>query len=278
MSHLGDRVTSLVDGELAPDAAARAHAHLLQCDLCRFAVEAERTARRLLQTAADPAVPAALTAALLTMGGPAGPLPPRPGHVPGTPRPEPLALPRPPRDAAGSRGGSRTLLRPAASPPNRGRQSAGRAGSKTAPFPGGPGRRVRRRLAVAVLGSFSLASVGVLSATVLTGVLADTPSVPTTSQLTVARPGEADGSGESGASTRTRSSSPGATPSTLAPAASPGSDISTGLPGLGTPGPGIAQSTGLLVADVSPAAAGTPAAAGLAAPATAATPGPTASR
>ena len=42
MSHLGDRVSALVDGELDHDARDRALAHLASCARCRAAVEEER--------------------------------------------------------------------------------------------------------------------------------------------------------------------------------------------------------------------------------------------
>ena len=42
MSHLRDRVSALVDGELDPDARDRAIAHLMSCARCRAEVEEER--------------------------------------------------------------------------------------------------------------------------------------------------------------------------------------------------------------------------------------------
>lgn len=173
MSHLGQRVTALLDGELPADVAARAHAHLAGCATCREELEAERAVRTLLRSAQDPAVPAALTAVLHGMGGPAGPLPPRPGHLPGAPRPEPLALPR--------RAAPRGVRRPAGvSGPTR----PPRAGRRTR-------RRTSRRLAVALLGSVSLASLGVFSVIALSGLLLSeqAPVGPATSQLTVDRLG-----------------------------------------------------------------------------------------
>jgi anti-sigma factor RsiW len=35
MSHLGDRISALVDGELSPAERDRAHAHLAGCAACR---------------------------------------------------------------------------------------------------------------------------------------------------------------------------------------------------------------------------------------------------
>jgi hypothetical protein len=107
MSHLGERVTPLVDGELPPDAAARAHAHLVDCAGCRDAVEVQREARAALQSARDPEIPLGLLTALREMGGPQGPLPPPRDLVPGgVPAPPVTHTPRPPprRGARGARG------------------------------------------------------------------------------------------------------------------------------------------------------------------------------
>lgn len=178
MNHLGNRVTALVDGELPPDVAARATAHAAACPLCRHAVDTQRAARALLQAAPDPAVPGALMAALVELGGPAGPLPPRPGHLPGTPRPEPLTLPSRPSRRAQATGPGRTA---------RAGVAPVRAGSASGT---GPGRGIRRRLAIAVAGSVSLVSAGALTVVALSGVLTPgTPNVPVTTQLTVEKSG-----------------------------------------------------------------------------------------
>ncbi|HET9657053.1 MAG TPA: zf-HC2 domain-containing protein, partial [Kineosporiaceae bacterium] len=95
MAHLGERVTALVDGRLAPDAVQRAHLHLAGCRDCREAFEAERLMKARLAALEGPRPGDDLMWRLLTMGGPNGPLPPRNGHVPGTPRPQPATLPRP---------------------------------------------------------------------------------------------------------------------------------------------------------------------------------------
>jgi hypothetical protein len=88
MSHLGDRVSSLVDGQLGIVAAERALSHIASCNECREAVEIERLLKHRLATLnlQDPGVD--LVHRLLEMSGPGGPLPPRPGHVPGSPRPQ----------------------------------------------------------------------------------------------------------------------------------------------------------------------------------------------
>jgi anti-sigma factor RsiW len=151
VSHLGERVTALVDGQLSPEATERAHAHLAGCRPCRDLVEAERLMKARLASLDGPPPAPELLGRLLALGGPAGPLPPRAGHVPGTPRPAVLALP-----AAPARVGRPAVSRPAARP------VAGRRGS-VAPAGTGPGRRPRRRarLAVAVFGALTVVGVGV---------------------------------------------------------------------------------------------------------------------
>src|SRR3954469_24971548 len=97
MSHLGERVTSLVDGQLSVEFAERALMHVAGCDECREAVESERLMKQRLASlsALEPAD--FLVRRLLELAGPSGPLPPRSGHVPGSPslRPE-IFVGRPP--------------------------------------------------------------------------------------------------------------------------------------------------------------------------------------
>ncbi|NAZ88621.1 anti-sigma factor family protein, partial [Kineococcus indalonis] len=77
--HLGARVTPLVDGRLAPDAALRADEHLRACCECAEAVEAERLVRARLRALPDLEPSGDLMARLRDIGGPSGPLPPRGG-------------------------------------------------------------------------------------------------------------------------------------------------------------------------------------------------------
>jgi hypothetical protein len=151
VSHLGDRVTALVDGQLPVEATERAHSHLAHCRECRDAVEIERLIKARLSCLDGPSPDGDLVSRLLAMGGPSGPLPPREGHVPGSPRP--MAV----------------LGRPADSRP-AGRAPAGRA---LKPGPGGLGRigprpiapsqsrRRRARLAGAVIGALTVVGAGV---------------------------------------------------------------------------------------------------------------------
>ena len=78
MSHLGDRLSALVDGELTGAELDRAHAHLAGCEQCRTEAAELRVLKRKLGTlmAGAPAE-AAMTRRLIAMTGPGGPLPPR---------------------------------------------------------------------------------------------------------------------------------------------------------------------------------------------------------
>ncbi len=83
MSHLGDRLSALVDGELDGADLDRAHAHLAGCEPCR-AEAAELRAlkqklRELMTRELVDGAPAeaAMTSRLVAMTGPGGPMPPR---------------------------------------------------------------------------------------------------------------------------------------------------------------------------------------------------------
>ena len=92
MSHLGDRLSALVDGELGAAERDRAHAHLASCEQCRAEAAELRALKRKLGglTAGAPAE-AAMTRRLIAMTGPGGPLPPR-RHPPRTTRRRYLVL------------------------------------------------------------------------------------------------------------------------------------------------------------------------------------------
>src|ERR1700761_7653659 len=78
MSHLGDRLSALVDGELNGAERDRALAHLASCEPCRAEATELRALKRKLR-ALEPGAPAeaAMTSRLVAMTGPGGPLPPR---------------------------------------------------------------------------------------------------------------------------------------------------------------------------------------------------------
>ncbi len=78
MSHLGDRLSALVDGELDGAELDRAHAHLAGCERCRAeAAELRALKQKLHALGAGAPAEAAITRRLVAMTGPGGPLPPR---------------------------------------------------------------------------------------------------------------------------------------------------------------------------------------------------------
>ena len=96
MSHLGDRLSALVDGELGGAERDRAHAHLAACEQCRAEAAELRALKQKLRGLMDGApAEAAMTSRLIAMTGPGGPMPPRRRLlrvVPGR-RPEPRTRP-----------------------------------------------------------------------------------------------------------------------------------------------------------------------------------------
>lgn len=115
MSHLGERVSALVDGELSHHERERALAHLTFCADCRMEVESMRALKSRLRSLEGPAMPADLTMSLLRMSEPGGPLPPRERPFPrtfgGVPIPGPHSIApldnRPRRDTGGTSGPGR---------------------------------------------------------------------------------------------------------------------------------------------------------------------------
>jgi anti-sigma factor RsiW len=78
MSHLGDRLSALVDGELDGAERDRAVAHLAGCEPCRAEAAELRALKKRLGTLMSRApAEAAMTRRLVAMTGPGGPLPPR---------------------------------------------------------------------------------------------------------------------------------------------------------------------------------------------------------
>ena len=78
MSHLGDRLSALVDGELGGAERDRAYAHLAGCEQCRVEAAELRALKRKLSTLLPRApAEAAMTRRLIAMTGPGGPLPSR---------------------------------------------------------------------------------------------------------------------------------------------------------------------------------------------------------
>ena len=78
MSHLGDRLSALVDGELNGAERDRAYAHLASCEQCRTeAAELRALKKKLRALISGAPAEAAMTRRLIAMTGPGGPLPPR---------------------------------------------------------------------------------------------------------------------------------------------------------------------------------------------------------
>jgi anti-sigma factor RsiW len=78
MSHLGDRLSALVDGELSGAERDRAYAHLAGCEHCRAEAAQLRALKEKLRSLVERApAEAAMTRRLISMTGPGGPLPPR---------------------------------------------------------------------------------------------------------------------------------------------------------------------------------------------------------
>ncbi len=78
MSHLGDRLSALVDGELDGAELDRACAHLAGCQRCRAeAAELRALKQKLRELMTGAPAEAAMTRRLIAMTGPGGPLPPR---------------------------------------------------------------------------------------------------------------------------------------------------------------------------------------------------------
>jgi Putative zinc-finger len=99
MSHLGDRIPALVDGELGHEARDRTLAHLAGCAECRAEVELERQTKALLARLNTPEPSSELMRGLLTLAEPGPPLPPSRRPFPRGDRPPTLTAPsrrRPP--------------------------------------------------------------------------------------------------------------------------------------------------------------------------------------
>ena len=92
MSHLGDRLSALVDGELSGAERDRAYAHLAGCAQCRTEAAQLRALKRKLRSLVEGApAEAAMTRRLISMTGPGGPPPPRRALLRVVPGPRPLA-------------------------------------------------------------------------------------------------------------------------------------------------------------------------------------------
>lgn len=77
MSHLGKRLSALVDGELSADESDRVHAHLARCAACRAEARELRVLKQRMRGLRDIAPDDALTARLIRIAEPGAPVPPR---------------------------------------------------------------------------------------------------------------------------------------------------------------------------------------------------------
>lgn len=96
MTHLGERLTALVDGELSHDERDKALVHLAACDQCRAEADELRVLKRRLRAMSDALPAESLLKRLQAMGEPGDPLPPVARRLPGQSRaPAPVRLTRP---------------------------------------------------------------------------------------------------------------------------------------------------------------------------------------
>lgn len=96
MSHLGDRLTAMVDGELGHEARDRVLAHLTVCAECRAEAEAYRSLKFQLGDLGGPPPSPDLLERLLGLAAPGGPMPRQPPPQPGR------GSAGPPRNRAGA--------------------------------------------------------------------------------------------------------------------------------------------------------------------------------
>jgi anti-sigma factor RsiW len=77
MSHLGDRLSALIDGELNAAERERVHAHLAGCAECRAEANELRALKKQLRGLGDVPHDDQLTRRLVSMAEPGAPVPPR---------------------------------------------------------------------------------------------------------------------------------------------------------------------------------------------------------
>ncbi len=140
MSHLGDRLSALVDGELSHGERDRLHVHLAACAECRAEAAAFRALKRRVGELGEAVMDARLLERLFALAEPGEPVPERRRVFPGSARPRPALLTYsdtrfPGREARGTQA--------PASPPPKGGPAKGRR-ARAGRAPRGPGRPAGR--------------------------------------------------------------------------------------------------------------------------------------
>jgi hypothetical protein len=165
VTHLGPRISALVDGELGHDARDRALAHVAHCRTCRDTLESERAVKDLLAAAVPPAPSDRVLASLQALALPGNPVPPRARTMPQGP-----VVP---------------VLPPPGQAP-RGARTDSRAPAGSGPGAAATTRRTTRRARYAAVGALSVAGL-VLGTAFAAGAPRQSPSpvVPPAAELTV---------------------------------------------------------------------------------------------
>lgn len=145
MSHLGDRLVALIDGELDHDARDRILAHLALCPACRAEADTQRQLKSALSSLDGPAPSPAFVDRLRTLAEPGEPTPPAPPAWPG--------------DHAGGRGGGQV-----AAFRSPGGSSSASAAALAPLYPLAHPRRGPRRAGFAVAGLFCAAAAAATTA------------------------------------------------------------------------------------------------------------------
>ncbi len=99
MTHLGHRLSALIDGELDAEERDRALAHLAGCEPCRGEAVALRTLKRRMNALGEAAADAALTRRLIGLAQPDGPASPGTAEPRQWPASDPLGSGRGGREA-----------------------------------------------------------------------------------------------------------------------------------------------------------------------------------
>ena len=99
MTHLGHRLSALIDGELDAEERDRALVHLARCELCRGEIVALRTLKRRMNALGEAAADAGLTRRLIGLAQPDDPASPGPAEPAPWPASEPLGSGRGGREA-----------------------------------------------------------------------------------------------------------------------------------------------------------------------------------